>query len=158
MEVLLGLRLNGVSLVSNAEMPGNTMGILSRRDTLAHRFPLGIRGLRVGNLKSGSSSDSHAPAAETLTSPDATFSVVVTRTKEWRPYGIQGNIYFCAAGSSARKHVSDYFTDDHGETMAYLKWNEERHGFVWSGKSAGDRLINPGTMGASNKPDAPDKE
>lgn len=88
---------------------------------------------------------------ETLRSPDGEFSIVVTKTKECWPYGVQGNIYLCVKGSSGRKHVSDYFTDDHGETMAFLKWSEKDDGFIWSGKSSGDIVINPHTMGASNK-------
>ena len=83
---------------------------------------------------------------ETLPSPDGKFSLVITKTKECWPYGVQGNIYFCRKGSSDRKLISDYFTDDHGETMAFLKWSETDHGFIWFGHISGDRLINCETM------------
>lgn len=79
---------------------------------------------------------------EVRTSPDKKFKLIITKTEEHWPYGVEGYLYISNLAEDRKRRVADYFTDDLGELDAFIEWDDTRKTYVYSGKMAGDVLIN----------------
>lgn len=77
-----------------------------------------------------------------IDAPDGSFCIIVTVTDEHAPYGVEGNLYVAHPDGSQRQLVADYFTDDHGELLASLEWDNDEHAFEYTGFGA-PQLLRP---------------
>ena len=80
--------------------------------------------------------------AKTMTSPDSKFKLIITKTKEHFPYGVEGHIYISDLKEENKTKVESYFTDDLGELNAYLNWDEKKKAYLYTGRYKKETLIN----------------
>lgn len=80
-------------------------------------------------------------------SPDGSYKLIISHYKQYKPYGVKGNIYIADSQDRQRKKVFDFFVDFIVDVDDYIKWCDDcggESGFVYSGK-IGKKLniINP---------------
>jgi hypothetical protein len=77
-----------------------------------------------------------------IAAPDKTFRLIITKTKEYCPYGISGKMYISDWQGTRKRLVVEYFTDDLLELRHYLTWDEANAAFVYAGKWGNPIVIN----------------
>jgi hypothetical protein len=94
---------------------------------------LGVLVLALSACNSGSVPEHEV---DQISAPDGSFVIIITRTQEHFPYGVEGNLYIAEPDGTNRRFIDDYLTDDHGELLAYIEWDSEEQAFRYTGKGS----------------------